>query len=151
LLARNHSSSHDDFRVSRDNLAGGNRTSTGRLVPYCLFIDPPLARVGINEREAAAAGTPIRVARLPARAVLRTRTTGQQDGSLKALVGEDDGFTMIGTEAGGVRAAVQTAMMAGLPSAALSDAILAHPTMAEGLNALFGNVPARPAVGQDRS
>jgi pyruvate/2-oxoglutarate dehydrogenase complex dihydrolipoamide dehydrogenase (E3) component len=136
----------DDFRVIRDNLAGGNRTTTGRLVPYCMFMDAPLARVGLNEREAREAGVAVRVAKLPASAVLRTRTTGQSDGFLKALVGDDDrvlGFTMIGTEAGEVMAVVQMAMMARMPYTGLRDAILTHPTMAEGLNALLGRVHGR--------
>lgn len=136
----------DDFRVIRDNLAGGSRTTTGRLVPYCMFIDPPLARVGLSEREAQEAGIPVRVATLPMNAVLRTRTTSASDGFMKALVGEDDriaGFTMIGSEAGEVMAVVQVAMMADLPYTALRDAIFTHPTMAEGLNALFGAVPTR--------
>ncbi len=140
----------DDFRIIRDNLAGGQRSTTGRLVPYCMFIDPPLARVGMNEREAREAGIPVRVATLPASAVLRTRTTSDDRGFMKALVRDDDriaGFTMIGSDAGEVLAVVQVAMMAGLSYTVLRDAILTHPTMAEGLNALFSNVPA-PSAGE---
>lgn len=136
----------DDFRVIRDNLQGGNRSTTGRMVPYCMFIDPPLARAGMSEEMARADGVPVRVAKLPMTAVLRTRTTSESAGFMKALVDADDhilGFTMIGSEAGEVMAVVQTAMVAGLPYTALRDAILAHPTMAEGLNALFGNVPVK--------
>jgi len=135
----------DDFRVIRDNLAGGSRTTTGRLVPYCMFLDPPLARVGMSAREARDADPYARVAKLPTSAVLRTRTTSENAGFMKAVVGENDrilGFTMIGADAGEVMAAVQVAMMAGLPYTALRDGIFTHPTMAEGLNALFGNVPA---------
>lgn len=137
----------DDFRVIRDNLAGGHRSTDGRLVPYCMFIDPPLARVGMSEREARGAGIPVRVAKLPAKAVLRTRTTSDDRGFMKALVGDDDrivGFAMIGADAGEVMAAVQVAMMARLPYTMMRDAILTHPTMAEGLNALFGNLPSGP-------
>lgn len=136
----------DDFRVIRDNLKGGNRSTAGRMVPYCMFIDPPLARVGMSEEEARASGMTVRVAKLPMKAVLRTRTTSESAGFMKALVDADDqiiGFTMIGSEAGEVMAVVQTAMTANLPYTALRDAILAHPTMAEGLNALFGNVPTK--------
>lgn len=135
----------DDFRVIRDNLSGGHRTTEGRLVPYCMFIDPPLARVGMSEREARDSGVPVRVAKLPTRAVLRTRTTSDNTGFMKALVGDDDrivGFAMIGPDAGEVMAVVQIAMMARLPYTGVRDAILTHPTMAEGLNALFGNVPS---------
>lgn len=136
--------SFDDFRVIRDNLDGGTRTTVGRMTPYCMFIDPPLARVGMNEAEARANGLKVRVAKLPMKAVLRTRTTSETSGFMKALVDADDhivGFTMIGSEAGEVMAVVQTAMLARLPYTVLRDAILTHPTMAEGLNTLFGNVP----------
>ena len=111
-----------------------------------MFIDPPLARVGMSEREAAAARVSVRVAKLPTKAVLRTRTTSNDVGFMKALVGDDNrivGFTMIGSDAGEVLAAVQVAMMAQLPYMAIRDAILTHPTMAEGLNTLFSNVPVR--------
>ena len=87
----------------------------------------------------------MRVAKLPMKAVLRTRTTSEAAGFMKALVGPGNdilGFTMIGQDAGEVMAVVQTAMTARLPYSALRDAILTHPTMAEGLNVLFGNVPA---------
>ncbi|OQM73900.1 mercuric reductase [Manganibacter manganicus] len=136
----------DDFRVIRDNLSGGNRSTKDRMTPYCMFIDPPLARIGMSEEQARAKGVTARVAKLPTKAVLRTRTTSESAGFMKALVDADDrilGFTMIGSEAGEVMAVVQTAMLAGLPYMALRDAILAHPTMAEGLNALFSNVPAK--------
>jgi pyruvate/2-oxoglutarate dehydrogenase complex dihydrolipoamide dehydrogenase (E3) component len=140
--------SEDDFRIIRDNLAGGKRSTRDRLVPYCMFIDPPLAHVGLSEREAQRQGITVRVARLPTSAVLRTQTTDERQGFMKALVGGSDdrilGFTMIGTEAGEVMAAVQTAMLADLPYSRLRDAILAHPTMAEGLGSLFSNVPPSP-------
>jgi pyruvate/2-oxoglutarate dehydrogenase complex dihydrolipoamide dehydrogenase (E3) component len=136
----------DDFRVVRDNLAGRNRTTQGRLVPYCMFTDPPLARVGLSETEAGQRGIPVRVARLPMTAVLRARTIGETRGFMKALIDAQGdrilGFTMLGPEAGEVVAVVQTAMMAGLPYTALRDAVLTHPTMAEGLTALFAEVPA---------
>ena len=139
----------DDFRIIRDNLAGGNRSTRGRLVPYCMFTDPPLARVGLSEGEAKRQGVTVRVARLPMTGVRRTATTDETQGFMKVLVGGSDdrilGFTMIGAEAGEVMAAVQTAMLAELPYPRLRDAILAHPTMAEGLGDLFSNVPARSA------
>src|SRR5436190_1596218 len=139
--------SFDDFRIIRDNLAGGNRTTRDRLVPYCMFTDPPLARVGLSEAEAQRRGIAVRVAKLPIVAVLRSRTISETRGFMKALVEADGdrilGFTMIGAEAGEVVAVVQTAMLAGMPYTGLRDAIIAHPTMAEGLGALFSNVPAR--------
>ena len=139
----------DDFRIIRDNLAGGNRSTRDRLVPYCMFTDPPLARVGLSESEARAQGIAVRVARLPMSAVLRTEATDEKQGFMKALVGADDsilGFTMIGSEAGEVMAAVQTAMLARLPYPRLRDAVIAHLTMAEGLGPLFSNTPLPSGV-----
>jgi pyruvate/2-oxoglutarate dehydrogenase complex dihydrolipoamide dehydrogenase (E3) component len=140
--------SENDFHVIRDNLAGRNRTTRNRLIPFCMFTDPPLSRVGLSEGEAARQGVAARVARLPMSAVLRAQATGEKEGFMKALVSENDdrilGFMMIGAEAGEVMAVVQTAMLAGLPYWKLRDAILTHPTMAEGLGRLFANVPPRP-------
>ena len=135
--------SHDDFRIIRDNLAGGNRSTRDRLVPYCMFTDPPLAHVGLRESEAQHQGVAARVAKLPTSAVLRAETTDETQGFMKVLVGSDDrilGFTMIGAEAGEVMTVVQTAMLAGLPFPKLRDAVIAHPTMAEGLGTLLANV-----------
>jgi pyruvate/2-oxoglutarate dehydrogenase complex dihydrolipoamide dehydrogenase (E3) component len=110
-----------------------------------MFTDPPLASVGLSEREARRQGVSVRVARLPISAVLRTQTTGERRGFMKTLVGATHdrilGFTMIGPEAGEVMAAVQMAMLAELPYPRLRDAVLTHPTMAEGLGALYSNVP----------
>ena len=137
----------DDFRIVRDNLAGGRRSTRDRLVPYCMFTDPPLAHVGLSEREAERQGVKTRVARLPMSTVLRAQATGETEGFMKALVGETDdrilGFTMIGADAGEVMAVVQMAMMTDLPYTRLRDTVLAHPTMAEGLGFLFSNVPPR--------
>jgi len=131
----------------RHNLAGTKLSTRDRLVPYCMFTEPPLARVGLTEGDARRQGVPVRVPRLPTSAVLRTETTDETQGFMKALVaGSDDrilGFAMIGAEAGEVMAVVQTAMLADLPYPKLRDAILAHPTMAEGLGSLFANAPPR--------
>jgi pyruvate/2-oxoglutarate dehydrogenase complex dihydrolipoamide dehydrogenase (E3) component len=139
----------DDFRIVRDNLAGGDRTTTGRLVPYTLFTDPPLARVGLNERDALRAGIAVRVATLPMSNVLRTEATDETQGFMKVLVGAKDdrilGFSMIGPEAGEVMASVQTAMIAELPYPKLRDAVISHLTFAEGLGPLLSKVPAREA------
>jgi pyruvate/2-oxoglutarate dehydrogenase complex dihydrolipoamide dehydrogenase (E3) component len=139
--------SEDDFRIVRDNLAGGNRSTRDRLVPYCMFTDPPLAHVGLSEGEAERRGIIARVARLPMNSVLGAQATDQRQGFMKALVGENHdrilGFTMIGATAGEVMAAVQTAMIAELPYSRLANAALAHPTMAEGLSMLFSNTPPR--------
>ena len=139
--------SEDDFRIVRDNLAGRDRSTRDRLVPYCMFTDPPLARVGLSEGEAERQGVIARVARLPMNSVLGAQATGERQGFMKALIGENDdrilGFTMIGANAGEVMAVVQTAMLSGLSYSRLADAALAHPTMAEGLGPLFSNVPPR--------
>jgi pyruvate/2-oxoglutarate dehydrogenase complex dihydrolipoamide dehydrogenase (E3) component len=136
----------DDFRIVRDNLSGGNRSTHDRLVPCCMFTDPPLARVGLSESEARAQGIAVRVGRLSMSNVLRTEATDETQGFMKVLVGGHDrilGFTMIGSEAGEVMAAVQTAILAGLPYQRLRDAVIAHLTMAEGLGPLLANVPPR--------
>ena len=141
--------SEDDFRIVRDNLAGGKRSTRDRFIPYRMFTDPPLSHVGLSEREAERQGVKARIAKLPMKAVLRAQATGQREGFMKALVGESDdrilGFTMIGADAGEVMAVVQTAMMADLPYTKLRDADFAHPTFSEGLNFLFSAVPARRA------
>jgi pyruvate/2-oxoglutarate dehydrogenase complex dihydrolipoamide dehydrogenase (E3) component len=139
--------SEDDFRIIRDNLSGGNRSTRDRLIPYCMFTDPPLAHVGLSEGEAERQGIIVRVARLPVDSVLRAQATGERQGFMKALVGENDdhilGFTMIGASAGEVMAVVQMAMLGGVPYGRLANAVLAHPTMAEGLGMLLANVPRR--------
>src|SRR6202167_992008 len=139
--------SEDDFRIVRDNLSGGRRSTHDRYVPYCMFTDPPLAHVGLSEREAERQGVKTRVATLPMSAVLRAQATGQTEGFMKALIGENDdrilGFTMIGAEAGEVLAVVQTAMMADLPYTRLREADFTHPTFSEGLNFLFSATPPR--------
>lgn len=136
----------DDYRVAKSGIGGGSRTTAGRLVPRSLFIEPPFARVGLTEREAERAGVPYRLARLTMDAVPRARTLSARTGFMKALVGEDDrilGFAMLGARADEVVAVVQVAMLGGLPFTALRDGILAHPTLAEGLNMLFATLAAR--------
>jgi len=139
----------DDFRIVRDNMAGGDRKTTDRLIPYVMFTDPPLARIGLSEGEAESQGIAVRVATLPMRRVLRTFATDESEGFMKVVISAQNdqilGFTMIGSEAGEVMAAVQTAMLAGLPYTRLRDAVIAHLTFAEGLGPLFERVAARSA------
>ena len=146
--------SFDDFRVIRDNLAGINRTTRDRMIPSCLFTDPQVAHVGLTETEAGRQGIAVRVLKLPVAAVLRTRTIDENLGFMKALIETNGnrilGFTMIGPEAGEVMAAVQMAMLAGLPYTAVRDVILTHPTMAEGLNSLFSSVKEANAGAASR-
>src|SRR4051812_22209133 len=135
----------DDFRVVRGNLAGKARTTRDRLIPCCAFIDPELARVGLDESTAQQRRIAVRVARIPMSSVLRARAIGETRGFMKMLLAADSdrilGFTTLGADAGEVVAVVQTAMLAGLPYTGLRDAILTHPTKAEGLNVLLADVP----------
>jgi pyruvate/2-oxoglutarate dehydrogenase complex dihydrolipoamide dehydrogenase (E3) component len=137
----------DDFRIISANMAGGNRSTRARLIPYVLFTDPPLAHVGLTEQEAQKLGLQVRLAKLPMGHVLRTAATDETEGFMKVLVSNTDdrivGFTMLGSEAGEVMAAVQTAMLARLPYQELRDAVIAHLTFAEGLGALLARVPPR--------
>jgi len=138
--------SEDDFQIIKANLAGGKRRTSDRLVPYCMFTDPPLAHVGLTEREARRQNVGVRVAKMPVSAVLRAFATGERRGFMKLLVNAADdrivGFTMIGAEAGEVMAVMQIAMLAGMPYTNMQHAVLAHPTMAEGLGMLLGRVPS---------
>src|SRR5207244_12001515 len=118
-------------RIISANLNGGNRTKRDRLVPYCMFTDPPLARVGLSEAEAQRQGIAVRVARLPGAAVLRAQTISETRGFMKALV-EAGGrralaFTMICAEAGEVMTVVQTGMLAGMPYPGLGGANITAP------------------------
>ena len=134
----------DDFRILRDNLSGGNRVTTGRQVPFSMFTDPELAHVGLSEVEARDKGIPYRLFKIPMASVLRTRTLSEMRGFMKALVGKDDrilGFTVFGVDGGEVMSAVQIAMIGNLPYTAVRDAILAHPTLMEGLIVLFSSTP----------
>jgi pyruvate/2-oxoglutarate dehydrogenase complex dihydrolipoamide dehydrogenase (E3) component len=133
--------SEDDFRVVRDNLLGRNHVTTGRQVPFCLFTDPEFARVGLSEKEAKAKGIAYRLFKVPMEAVLRARSLMETRGFLKCLVerGSDRilGFAAFGVGAGEVMGCVQIAMLGGMPYTALREAILAHPTIPEGLISLF--------------
>jgi pyruvate/2-oxoglutarate dehydrogenase complex dihydrolipoamide dehydrogenase (E3) component len=141
--------SFDDFRVVYDNLNGGSSTTMDRLVPYCMYTDPEVARVGWNESEARRRGIGYRLLTLPMAAVLRTRTLSEPRGFMKMLIAADSdeilGFTVFGAEASELMAAVQTAMIGRVPYTALRSAIYAHPTVAEGLTFLLRNTPTAPA------
>ncbi|HWZ26770.1 MAG TPA: FAD-dependent oxidoreductase [Verrucomicrobiae bacterium] len=144
----------DDFRVVHSNLAGGNRVTTGRQVPYCLFTDPELARIGLSETEAQAQGIAYRLFKVPMETNLRARTLSETRGFVKALVEADSdrilGFTAFGVGAGEILAAVQIAMIAGLPYTALRDAVLTHPTLVEGLLSLFSSAPSAHNLAKTR-
>jgi pyruvate/2-oxoglutarate dehydrogenase complex dihydrolipoamide dehydrogenase (E3) component len=145
----------DDFRVVHANLTGRNRVTTGRQVPYCLFTDPELAHIGLSETEAEAQGIAYRLFKVPMETNLRARTLSETRGFVKALVEADNdrilGFTAFSVGAGEILATVQIAMIAGLPYTALRDAVLTHPTLAEGLTALFSSVASAHNVANARS
>jgi pyruvate/2-oxoglutarate dehydrogenase complex dihydrolipoamide dehydrogenase (E3) component len=137
----------DDFRIVRDNLAGKSRSRQGRLIPSCLFTDPELAHIGLTETAAKAQNVNYRLAKMPAANILRTHTTSETRGFLKALISDDDrilGFTAFCADASEPLAAVQTAMLAGAQYTTLRDAIFPHPTFAEGLNGLFTTLLPAP-------
>src|SRR6202012_4820181 len=121
--------SMDDFRIIRDNLAGGSRSTRDRLMPSCLYTDPQVAHVGLSENEAKQQGIPAHVPRLPMASVLRTRTISETNGFMKALLAPADGrilgFTMVGAEAGEVMTVVQMAMQANATYKTLRDAVIA--------------------------
>jgi pyruvate/2-oxoglutarate dehydrogenase complex dihydrolipoamide dehydrogenase (E3) component len=135
--------SEDDFRVVRDNILSGNRVTTGRQVPFCLFTDPEFARVGMSEKEAKAKGIAYRLFKIPMTHMLRARSLMETRGFLKCLVERESdrilGFAAFGVGAGEIMACVQIAMLGGIPYTTLREAVLAHPTIPEGLIALFSS------------
>ena len=135
-------SSYDDYRILHANLVRHEKASTrDRIVPYTVFIDPQLGRVGLTEREARAQGRAIRVAKLPMNAVIRAIETGETRGFMKAVIDGDTrqilGCAMLCSEGGEVMTAIQVAMLGKLTDTAMADAIFTHPLLAEGLNTLF--------------
>ena len=137
--------SYDDFRIVRINLLeGGNATITDRMVPYTVFIDPQLGRVGLSEEEAREQVRNVRVARMPMSHVARALEVDEPRGMMKAVVDADTdqilGCAVLGIEGGEVMAMIQIAMMGEVPYTVLRDAIFAHPTLAESLNNLFATI-----------
>jgi pyruvate/2-oxoglutarate dehydrogenase complex dihydrolipoamide dehydrogenase (E3) component len=133
---------YDDFRILRTNLLEhGNASTQDRLVPYTIFIDPQLGRVGMSENEARKQGRTIRVAKLPMHSVVRALETGETRGFMKAVVDADTqhilGCAILGVEGGEIMTIIQVAMMGKLPYTALKEGTFTHPTLAEGLNTLF--------------
>lgn len=133
---------YDDFRVVRTNLLQGGRARiTDRLVPYVVFIDPQLGRIGLSEKDARRQGRTYRLARIPMTHVARALELDESRGFMKALVapetGQILGAAVLGIEGGELMAVLQMAMMGGVPYDRLRDAVFAHPTLAESLNTLF--------------
>jgi pyruvate/2-oxoglutarate dehydrogenase complex dihydrolipoamide dehydrogenase (E3) component len=134
--------SYDDFRIIRTNIIEkGNASTIGRLVPYTVFIDPQLGRVGMTEAEARAGGRKIRIAKMPMNYVARALEVDETRGFMKVVVDADSsqmlGAAILGIEGGEIMSQIQLAMMGKLPYTVLKDAVFAHPTIAESLNNLF--------------
>ncbi len=137
--------SYDDFRILRTNLIeGGHASIKGRLVPYTVFMDPQLGRVGMSEHEARAAGRDVKVAKMPMSYVARALEVDEPRGFMKAIVDAHTrrilGAAVLGIEGGELMSMLEIAIMGDLPYTALRDAIFAHPTLAESLNNLFAGV-----------
>jgi pyruvate/2-oxoglutarate dehydrogenase complex dihydrolipoamide dehydrogenase (E3) component len=137
--------SYDDFRIIRTNLLqGGNATIADRLVPYTMFIDPQLGRIGLSEQEARDRGRDVLIAKIPMSYVARAIEMGETRGLMKAVIdAETDqilGCAVLGIEGGEIMAMIQIAMMGDLPYTTLRDAVFTHPTLAESLNTLFSTV-----------
>jgi pyruvate/2-oxoglutarate dehydrogenase complex dihydrolipoamide dehydrogenase (E3) component len=137
----------DDFSIINENLNGGNRSTRDRLIPYCVFIDPELAHVGLNESMAREKRIAYRIATVPVDSGWRPWTISERRGFMKTIIDADSdsilGFTAFGPEAGELMGTIQLAMLAGIPYTKLRDTMFAHPTMTEGLKALFMSVPQR--------
>ncbi len=137
--------SYDDFRIIRTNLLENGKASTReRLVPYTVFIDPQLGRVGLSETEARTQGRNIKVAKMPMNYVARALEVDESRGFMKAVVdagtGQILGCAVLGIEGGEIMAVLQMAMMGKVPYTVLRDAVFAHPTLAESLNNLFSTL-----------
>jgi pyruvate/2-oxoglutarate dehydrogenase complex dihydrolipoamide dehydrogenase (E3) component len=137
--------SYDDYRILCTNLVwGGNRSRSDRLVPYTMFIDPQLGRVGLSETEARAQGRNILVAKMPMSYVARALEVAEPRGQVKAVIDADTdqilGCAVLGIEGGEIMAMIEIAMLGRLPYTVLRHAIFAHPTLAELLNTLFSSI-----------
>jgi pyruvate/2-oxoglutarate dehydrogenase complex dihydrolipoamide dehydrogenase (E3) component len=134
--------SYDDYRIIRNNLLrGGNSTTRDRLVPYTVYIDPQLGRIGLTEQEARAQGRTIRIAKIPMTSVARALEMAESRGFIKAVVDVPTrqilGAAVLAVEGGEIMSMLEIAMMGKLPYTALEDGIFAHPALSEGLNTLF--------------
>ncbi|HLL98608.1 MAG TPA: mercuric reductase [Rubrobacteraceae bacterium] len=139
--------SYDDFRIIRTNLLeGGNATTSGRLIPYTVFTDPQLGRVGLSEKETREQGLDVHVAKMPMSSIARAIEVSETRGMMKAVVdagtGRIVGAAVLGLEGGEITAMLQIAMIGGVPYTTLRDGIFAHPTLAESLNNLFAGLEA---------
>ncbi len=137
--------SYDDYRIVKANVLNGeNKSTKDRLVPYTVFMDPQLGRVGLSESEAREAGHNVKVAKLQASSAARAIETGETRGFMKAVVDADTGqilgCAILTMEGGEITAVLQVAMMGGVPYTAIRDGVFSHPTLAESLNNLFSSL-----------
>ncbi len=137
--------SYDDFRIIRTNLLEkGNATIHDRLVPYTVFIDPQLGRIGLSETDARTQGRNFKIARMPMNYVARALEMGEARGFMKAVVDADTGqilgAAVLGIEGGEIMAILEVAMIGKIPYAILRDGVFAHPTLAESMNNLFSTL-----------
>jgi pyruvate/2-oxoglutarate dehydrogenase complex dihydrolipoamide dehydrogenase (E3) component len=136
--------SYDDYRILRTNIIeGGNASTKDRMVPYTVFTDPQLGRVGLSATQAREQGYNVRIAKMPMTSVARALEVGEDRGFMKAIVDADTnmilGCAILGMEGGEIMAMLEIAMMGKIPYTVLKEAIFAHPTLAEALNNLFGS------------
>jgi len=136
--------SYDDFRIIRSNvIEKGSASIAGRLLPYTVFIDPQLGRIGMTETEARSTGRKVRVAKMPMSYVARALEVDESRGFIKVIVDADSsqmlGAAVLGVEGGEIMSQIQLAMMGKLSYTVLKDAVFAHPTLAESLNNLFSH------------
>lgn len=136
-----HISYNDYIIIANNLLRQKNESVSGRMVPYCMFTDPQLGRVGVTEMEARKRGLNIKVAKLPMTRVARALETGDTRGLLKAVVDAESGkilgAAVIGEEGGEIMSILQMAMVGGVTYKYIADMIFAHPLYAESLNSLF--------------
>ncbi|CAA9215288.1 MAG: PF00070 family, FAD-dependent NAD(P)-disulphide oxidoreductase [uncultured Cytophagales bacterium] len=139
-----HVAYHDYVIVAKNLLEGASLSTTGRLVPYCVYTDPQLGRVGLSEREARARGCRVKIAKMPMTHVARALETGETRGFMKAVVDADShlilGAAVLGADGGEIMSVLQVAMLGGLPYQTLQFGVFAHPTFAESLNNLFAGI-----------
>jgi pyruvate/2-oxoglutarate dehydrogenase complex dihydrolipoamide dehydrogenase (E3) component len=137
--------SYDDYRILVKNLLdGGGASAAERFVPYTVFMDPQLGRVGLSETQARARSRPVRIAKLPMSRVARAIELGETRGFMKAVVDAEDGailgFVALGVEGGELMSMMEIAMMGKVSYTALRDATFAHPCLSESFNNLFATL-----------
>jgi pyruvate/2-oxoglutarate dehydrogenase complex dihydrolipoamide dehydrogenase (E3) component len=143
--------SYHDYIVLADNLFGKKTSSIrNRLIPYCVFTDPELGRIGLTEKEASEMGLDFSVAKMNTSFIARAIETGETSGFLKAIVDNKTktilGVAVISPNGGELMSLLQIAMMGNLRYDQLRDTMFAHPTYAEAVNNLFSPTHLQPGI-----